>query len=669
LDETNLDESVGIVAGPESAGLWTIYGHYAYGLVPVFLSEGSNPINWDQDVNTNENPTAWNINFFNISGCANEDGGLANLLGYNDWAGINLDMKGGEFFADGIKALNPLNSSDPDDDRSAVEISDVAAGNGENPPTADAGDYTGNEGDTIILTSEASYDDGTIVESIEDIETILWDIGGPDGVANGVFDEPEDARGVTTPIFFEDDESESEPGIGVFFVSLALWDDDDNGDTDTASITIYNVAPIVDTGDDITIDENDTITDYIASFSDPGILDVGNTATIDWGDGSTVVNCTNADCLSETAGTGPGIDDVPPRIDTSGTVTGTHQYLDDDDDGMYTLTVTVTDKDGGIGTDTLTVNVNNVDPEILSGGGSTGDVNEGAPMSFNDVAFTDVGTLDTHTAYVDYESDGTTDQTIIITPGTYSVSIPDNTYSTSGTFTVTVTIEDDDLGSDSIAFDVTVLNIPPEIQLDPIPGTTSPITYGDTIYITGTIDDSSDSFTISVDWTGSSLETGIISGSDISISHEYTESPSGDLSVWIEVCEAEDPLSCATFGPVTIDIDYKFGGYQSPVPEALYELGRTIPVKVAVWDVYDQPVTNAVVEVFWVDSSGNEYPGEANNSRLGNVATLKQGVYQFNMITDDLSYGPIDGQIPLGQITILVKLDDGTEYPQIIEIK
>jgi hypothetical protein len=155
--------------------------------------------------------------------------------------------------------------------------------------------------------------------------------------------------------------------------------------------------------------------------------------SIDWGDGSapTIVNLTNGER----------------------SFSASHQYLDDNPTGTpsdsYTIEVTVTDDDTGVGMASTPVTVDNLAPAITVLGNSSptcGGTPEGTPITVSG-AFTDVGTLDTHAATVDW-GDGSLPEAISLIQGSGSGTFSGtHAYADGGFYSITVTLDDDDSGS------------------------------------------------------------------------------------------------------------------------------------------------------------------------------------------------------------------------------
>lgn len=306
---------------------------------------------------------------------------------------------------------------------------------------------------------------------------------------------------------------------GTYVITVNLSDNDGGTDTASASdIIVYNVAPTVDAGPDVTTTNG--IFTATGSFSDTG-ADTW-TATVDYGDGS---------------------GRVPLTLSANKTYNLSHTYTYN---GSYTVTVTITDKDGGIASDTLivTVAIVNLPPAAVSAGGpytvaegssvqlnGSGSDPEGKPLTFawdmnNDGTFeaagqsvtfsaanlngpgsatitlkvTDEGGLfstaqatiqinnsapavnagpdgatdangvfsgsgsfidvatDTWTGIVDYGDGTPTSPLTINTNKTFSLN---HTYSRSGTYTVTVIITDNNGGAGSDTLIVTAALTPP----------------------------------------------------------------------------------------------------------------------------------------------------------------------------------------------------------------
>ena len=166
-------------------------------------------------------------------------------------------------------------------------------------------------------------------------------------------------------------------GPRTIFFSLTVTDEGGLSSTAVGRINVANVPPSVNLPGGSKVPEG---TNYLASgsFTDPG-ADVW-TAGVDYGDDTGLVGLT---------------------LNPDKTFDLSHVYADN---GSYTVTVTVDDDDGGEGTDSLVVTVNNVAPTVDAGEDQKSD--EGDKVSLDPATFNDKGTLDTHTATIDW-GDGT----------------------------------------------------------------------------------------------------------------------------------------------------------------------------------------------------------------------------------------------------------------------
>ena len=161
-------------------------------------------------------------------------------------------------------------------------------------------------------------------------------------------------------------------------VSIMATDSDGAASTARFDLTVNNVVPVVDAGQDQTIDEGDTLI-APGTFTDPG-ADTW-TATVDYGEG---------DGLQTLALTGRSF-----RL--------SKHY---EQAGRYTATVCVTDDDGGTGCDSLGVTVNSVvrGTDIIGALGAGG----GVALLFLDGTQHRATTIDTDGAFsfTDVEVDG-----------------------------------------------------------------------------------------------------------------------------------------------------------------------------------------------------------------------------------------------------------------------
>jgi hypothetical protein len=123
---------------------------------------------------------------------------------------------------------------------------------------------------------------------------------------------------------------DNKAGNAPYTVAVGITDDAGASDTETAAVTVTNVAPHMGA---ITASVNpvqvNTATTASSSFTDPaGTLDASYIVEWNWGDGNVETE----------------------EISAPGTVAKAHTYAAA---GVYEIILTVTDKDGGVGTQTF----------------------------------------------------------------------------------------------------------------------------------------------------------------------------------------------------------------------------------------------------------------------------------------------------------------------------
>ncbi len=314
----------------------------------------------------------------------------------------HLDRFGTEYQIDVVTGLAPF----PDDTR---------------PVANTGGTYVGSEGSAITFDGSASSDaDGNALQ-------YRWDFDN-----NRVWDTAWSSS--PTASFTWDDDYSGAVVLEVFDGRLR--------DVDTATVTVNNVAPAITVVGD-TINEDGTAT-VSGTITDPGSPDTF-TVVIDWGEGS------------------PQTYNYPAG---STSYTETHQYLDDNPTGTpsdnYTVVVTVTDDDMGLDTESGTVVVNNVapvvsEPYIADQPNSEFILPVVHEVEFQGI-FSDVGTLDTHTAVWDW-GDGLTSTGVVSESGGSGTASGSHTYSLPGDYTVTLTVTDDDTDYHSNVINIHVADV------------------------------------------------------------------------------------------------------------------------------------------------------------------------------------------------------------------
>jgi len=265
---------------------------------------------------------------------------------------------------------------------------------------------------------------GTVVDpGTQDTFTLTVDWGEGSPVPVTVKDD----RTFSATHQYLDDNPSGTPS-DTYSIAVKVTDDDTGGGTTGASVTVDNVPPTLSNVHVTSpINENDTAT-LTGTISDPGTQDTF-TVVVNWGEGEPQELKLPAGATSFSA---------------------THQYLDDNPSGTpsdtYSIAVKVTDDDTGSDDAAASVTVDNVKPVIT---GWTSVPLE--PMIVNStatvaLAFTDVGTLDSHTCMISWDDETSSSASVTESGGSGSCT-GTHQYTAAGVYTISATVTDDDTGS------------------------------------------------------------------------------------------------------------------------------------------------------------------------------------------------------------------------------
>ena len=378
---------------------------------------------------------------------------------------------------------------------------------------------------------------------------------------------------------------------GIYTVTVTITDKDAATGSDTVQVTVTNVAPTANAGADQTVAEGSSVT-LNGTYTDPGSAD---THTESWS-----VSASNGQVVA--AGSGSSYSFTP------------------NDNGTYTVTYTVTDDDGGIGSDTAVITVTNVAPVVaLSGAGTS---NEGQTQSYS-FSWTDPG-ADTWSRTVSCGATGVPSLSTFnetSKSGTFSCTWADDAPSGSASDieTVSVTVSDDDGGSDTKSKSVTIHNLAPVINETATTATyaagtgtvTSSLTYADA----GIPDTETAVFKYT--WTGttSGTVTNTYPGraSTATVADALHLDP-GCYSILVEMSVTDDDTGSDAFSiNVGSSLDFYDATFRAPIQENVRNIakyGNVVPVKVELLSmcVPGTTITNRTLHITIVlgDQTGQE---------------------------------------------------------------
>jgi len=359
-------------------------------------------------------------------------------------------------------------------------------------------------GEVITFNASRSYDpDGYIV-------SYFWDFG--DGT---------NATSMIVGHAYSDD--------GIYTVRLTVTDNDNKTDLTTAFKTVLNRPPIAFfTESSEIVDTNETIHFDASGSYDPD----GSIVSYFWnfGDGTNATGVTTSNSYTE--------------------------------DGVYTVTLTVTDDDGDIGSANSTITVSNR-PPVASFTESATMVLTGETIQFD--------------ASSSYDPDGTISSYLwsFGDGSTGTGKIVDHWYADDGTYTVTLTVVDNDGAKTSTSDTKTVLNRPPIALFNE---TAETVHIGEVITFNASRSYDPDGYIVSYFWDfgDGTNATSMVVG------HAYSDS--GTYTVELTVTDDDGATAHATsIKTVVNNIEMSFTQSAKPMPD----LGVDMNIKQA-RDVYSQ---------------------------------------------------------------------------------
>ncbi|MDZ4779144.1 MAG: PKD domain-containing protein, partial [Planctomycetia bacterium] len=336
------------------------------------------------------------------------------------------------------------------------------------PPTAVAGEYAIDEGDSLTLDGSASFDPDagqTLAYS--------WDVNG-----DGVFG---DVAGVSPVLTWAQLNALGIANDGQRSVRLRVTDSAGASTENVGVLTILDVAPSsVTLGQPPSVAEGSVAT-LTGSFVDPGLLDTQQ-VIVNWGDGTIATI------------------DLPLGART---FLLEHRYADDNPTGtssdQYPITVTVSGDGATSAPVSTSITVNNSTPSISELNRSASTISEGATLTLTG-SFTDPGLLDTHSILIGWGDGTASAATVNSATRTFAATHVYGDEEPTSQPTITVTVTDDDGGVTASQTSVTVQNVAPSLFGLQLSAAT--IDEGGTVTLSGSYADAGalDTHTVLIGW-------------------------------------------------------------------------------------------------------------------------------------------------------------------------
>jgi len=476
-----------------------------------------------------------------------EDPGLDELTiewEYGDGTNPALGDGALHAFADDGTYNVSVTVSDGDGGTASASIEVVVAN--VDPTFASSAPLQVDEGSLLDLSLASRFEDPAFSGLESFTYSVDWGDGFPSVRGNATVEQLGSEGLATTGLI---PESHRYADNGTYELTMTISDGDGGSSTQTLEVVVANVEPSLEPAlAQIVAEGAELRLVTLVSILDPGFDDMVAsteetfTFTIDWGDGS-----------ESDSGTAT-IDAVgSPGVETAASVGGAHTYADD---GEYTVTITVEDDDGARSVATLLVEVTNVAPFALSTPDDfTIDQEVLTPPLTG--TFEDPG-ADSWTVRVDW-GDGS-EVPAIVDPQARSFTAQ-TVYASPGVYTVTITVLDDEGGSDQTTLTATVEEVvvstaPPTVakaipplvvveDADPISG------YADLNVVFDDPDHSDTELAYSIVLNTAPGLAAVTLDSDGLLDVEFSENGFGSASVTLR---ATDPDGLSAETTLTIDV-------------------------------------------------------------------------------------------------------------------